>query len=165
MLNNKDIIPNLTFSELVIKYRSKFVIEENDCWVWYGARGERGYGSITIDNRTIPAHRVFYERKYNTKLSAKQEAHHKCGTRSCINPDHIEIVDNKIEHKRKHLVLSEEQINEVIRLHEVNKLPCTLIARRYNVSDVTILTALKSRGIKSGGRRGVTLEEVNRRVL
>jgi hypothetical protein len=61
------------------------------CWKWVGARNPIGYGKMTVDNRSIEAHRVSYELAIGP-VPGKMDIDHLCCNRSCVNPQHLEPV-------------------------------------------------------------------------
>ena len=56
------------------------------CWLWTGARTDRGYGSLS---------RAFYPRlahQYSFKLAygyVPRTIHHKCEVKHCVRPEHL----------------------------------------------------------------------------
>lgn len=70
------------------------------CWVWRGALKD-GYGRFTYEGRTYRAHRVAYEAfigeiadfDANGKVLVLD---HKCRNRACTNPEHVEIVTQRV---------------------------------------------------------------------
>lgn len=78
--------------------RLRYVIAENDCWVWLGAKDKDGYGQISIKKprcTTLRAHVVSYE-AINGKVPTGLVLDHLCKNPSCINPTHLEPVTNKV---------------------------------------------------------------------
>jgi hypothetical protein len=68
-------------------------VDTNDCWLFAGSINFYGYGVIFSDGKVIVAHRAVYE--HFIGLQPKELlCDHLCRVRSCINPDHIEMVDN-----------------------------------------------------------------------
>lgn len=60
------------------------------CWAW--TRGKvYGYGSMWTGKTTARAHIVSYEFHVGP-LGDGMEIDHRCGNRSCINPDHLRAV-------------------------------------------------------------------------
>lgn len=65
------------------------------CWLWAGAINADGYSSITMGNKTQDAHRVMYKMFIEENLTTEEQCDHLCRVRRCVNPAHLEIVDNK----------------------------------------------------------------------
>lgn len=69
-------------------------VEKTDsCWVWTGAT-QNGYGIFRIDGRTQVAHRVSYAWA-NGPVPDGAEVDHMCFNRSCVNPDHLRLLDHQ----------------------------------------------------------------------
>lgn len=60
------------------------------CWVWRGYVGAHGYGYTGTDL----AHRYFYE-KYVGPIPKGLILHHACSVKTCVNPDHLELVSKR----------------------------------------------------------------------
>ena len=68
-----------------------FVPEPNTgCWLWTRAGGE-GYGRISSKGKLWLAHRLAYE-LLRGPIPPGLEIDHLCRTRSCVNPEHMDIV-------------------------------------------------------------------------
>lgn len=64
-------------------------ITEAGCWEWAGNTLRTGYGRVSMNSKTVAAHRLAYE----TWVGPIPEGHvvrHKCDNPPCINPDHLE---------------------------------------------------------------------------
>lgn len=67
----------------------------SDCWVsTYGDNGA-GYTRITVDGRTMYAHRFSYEQHVGP-IPAGLELDHLCRVPRCVNPAHLEPVTTRI---------------------------------------------------------------------
>jgi hypothetical protein len=64
------------------------------CLVWTGSRGSGGYGQLRLSNprRLVYAHRYAYEVALDP-IPADLEVAHVCGNHTCVNPDHLKLVD------------------------------------------------------------------------
>lgn len=61
------------------------------CWVWIGAITWDGYGRFRLPDKTVKAHRWSYQH-FVGRLPDGLTVDHLCGTRSCVNPNHLEPV-------------------------------------------------------------------------
>jgi len=68
-------------------------INTNECLLYAGSINTDGYGIILSGGKQYRVHRVMYE-NYTGKNIDGLYSDHLCRVRSCINPDHIEPVDN-----------------------------------------------------------------------
>ena len=72
-------------------YRHVF-IDERGCFVWLGAKNQKGYGVMGIEKRrTRVVHRVSYALWYGS-IPKGHEVHHECRNTSCVNPGHLRAV-------------------------------------------------------------------------
>lgn len=67
---------------------------ETGCWVWQLAIGGTGYGTITVNGRTMRAHRVYYARERGD-IPEGLVLDHLCRNRRCVNPAHLEPVTDR----------------------------------------------------------------------
>jgi len=65
-----------------------------ECWCWLGTITPKGYGLFWDGNRRVPAHRWSYE-DANGPIPQGKQIDHLCRVRSCVNPRHMEVVDNR----------------------------------------------------------------------
>jgi hypothetical protein len=70
--------------------------DENGCWIWptvgrYGypiLKGEKGFSG---HRRAL--HRVVAESNRREPIQPGQHVHHTCGTRACVAPRHLQVID------------------------------------------------------------------------
>ncbi len=72
----------------------KSVEKNKKCWLWKSALSAGGYGVFGIDNKIIYVHRFSYE-LHKGKIPKDKQIDHLCRNRSCVNPDHLELVTQK----------------------------------------------------------------------
>ena len=73
------------------KFCEKYIpVTESGCWLWEGHIDEKGYGRYG----NLRAHRIAYI-LYRGGIPNDMTVDHLCRVRCCVNPLHMEIVDNK----------------------------------------------------------------------
>lgn len=78
--------------------------EENECWLWFGARLPTGYGRFYFNGRCRYSHRVSVELFKGERVPDHLIVLHSCDTPSCVNPKHLSIgtnLDNSRDAKAK----------------------------------------------------------------
>lgn len=77
-----------------IKARTKVT---DSCWIWTGAKNGRGYGVLKFcgERKWRMAHRVTFE-LLKSKIPAGLVIDHLCRNTSCVNPEHLEAVSQKV---------------------------------------------------------------------
>jgi hypothetical protein len=107
----------------------------DECWLWLGAHGDKGYGCFYFQKRVRPAHRVAWSLT-NGLIPSGLVVMHRCDNPQCVNPAHLSVgtyVDNNMDMVRKGRhrgKLTPEHVIAIradIRLHR-------LIAADYGVS-------------------------------
>ena len=63
-----------------------------DCWIWRGVIKNNGYGSLTYTGKSVSAHRLAWFFSRGEWPDEGTHVHHRCGTRSCVNPQHLMLV-------------------------------------------------------------------------
>lgn len=66
---------------------------KEDCWLWHGTRGSKGYGRYSAGAVDLRAHVAVYQ-KYFGKVPLGKILHHKCEIILCVNPHHMELLTN-----------------------------------------------------------------------
>lgn len=69
-------------------------VTESGCWLWTGTVNPRGYGRIKLDGGSIAAHRFIYAHM-RREIPEGRQLDHLCRVRCCVNPDHLEVVDQR----------------------------------------------------------------------
>lgn len=67
------------------------VVVKDGCWEWDGHLNKKGYAVFKLLGKTYMAHRVSYEIHVG-KIPAGLEIDHKCRTRGCTKPSHLQAV-------------------------------------------------------------------------
>lgn len=78
---------------------ARYVEDANGCWIWTGAVGKHGYGTVKRQNQTRMAHRVMYEETIGP-VPEGLVMDHLCSVKRCIRPSHLEPVTHQINLQR-----------------------------------------------------------------
>lgn len=104
-------------------FESKCIPEPNSgCWFWLGCLS-LGYGVY----RDRPAHRVSYE-LYNGPIPVGMVIDHKCETKCCVNPHHLQAVtsqENSLLHHRRMKAWGRQRVRVRKNQHREKKLVLT----------------------------------------
>lgn len=65
-------------------------VPETGCWLWNGYIRKDGYGHLRSFNKKILAHRASWV-AFKGSLDTSYLVRHKCDTRCCVNPLHLEL--------------------------------------------------------------------------
>lgn len=74
-----------------------WIVAENGCHIWTGARSADGYGVVRVDGRTRFVHLVRYEREVGPVPEGMELDHFRCdaGPDACCNPLHCRPVSHR----------------------------------------------------------------------
>jgi hypothetical protein len=78
------------------KFESHYIPEPNSgCWLWEAMDNGEGYGVISLNGKSILAHRWSYE-YFVGPIPLGLDLDHKCRVRCCVNPNHVEPVTRQV---------------------------------------------------------------------
>lgn len=134
------------FTDLPKRMQEKISINENGCWIWNGARLERGHGHLVLLNQRKwkNSHRHAYEMAYGEIGDSNLVLHHECFTPPCTNPHHLLLTTRK-NNIRIHFQpnLTTEQVREIrkdmdalVEKHGINPRGLASIANRRTWSEI-----------------------------
>lgn len=155
------------------------VVKGDGCWVWAGAKDDRGYASLGVAGRTDRGHRVSWKLAYGD-IPQGLWVLHRCDNPPCVRPDHLFLGtarDNSVDMARKgrwgnaaerfqgenHWArkriaggtpmptakLSQEQVSEIRALHSEGW-TCKALGNRFSVNPASV-----SRIVRHLSRRDV----------
>lgn len=77
----------------------RYSVDQNGCWIYTHKFSQYGYGVFYYQGSTLKAHRVAYELLVGPIENGKV-LDHLCGVKSCINPEHLEAIDQRENSQR-----------------------------------------------------------------
>jgi hypothetical protein len=67
---------------------------ETGCWMWLGCKTNHGYGKFSLGRRWVLAHRFAFE-LFRSEIPFGLTLDHLCRNSSCVNPFHVQPVDQR----------------------------------------------------------------------
>lgn len=130
---------------------NRFLVIENDCWIWQGHIDEDGYGKVKYKGKTEQAHRIIYEISNNIDLPSTTHVHHdKCRTKACVNPTHMQTVDiQKHNYYKQKITLDSDIGKKIIKLYVYDGISANKIGIRFGISCTTITLFLNQTGARN----------------
>lgn len=93
----KYLIVKFTPSEYKRIFEKIKVNKKTSCWNWIGGKDQQGYGQGYYNHKRERVHRLIYAYfKGPIPRGKKIQLDHLCRNTSCCNPEHLELVPQKI---------------------------------------------------------------------
>ena len=131
---------------------------ETPCWIWSGKCYWDGYGRLSRKGKSLRAHRVAYE-TWVGPIPQGRLVRHKCDTRKCINPSHLETgtFSENMEDRRvrggtsngeSHYAATTDwtTVREIRRKYTGKRGEQTELAKEYGVSVAVIYKIVNHKG-------------------
>jgi hypothetical protein len=81
------------------KVLERYEVNQDGCWIYTGKKDRQGYGVFYYQQSAYKAHRIAYE-VVKGPIPYRLVLDHLCKVKPCINPDHLEAVDQAENVKR-----------------------------------------------------------------
>lgn len=136
-------------------YGPEFIVQDcgykTPCWTWQYHVSVYGYGRARVGGKSVPAHRMMYER-YKGPIPSGLEPDHLCRNRKCVNPDHLEPVTRAVNLQRGAKArLTNESVEEILVLAATMRR--IDLAERFGVHVNTINAVVRGLSWKNVDRR------------
>jgi len=103
----------------ITRFSRNYVISDNGCWEW-AKYTNKGYARFNNGDKIVDAHRWYYQVHNKVELTRNQHLDHLCRVRRCVNPDHLEVVDNYTNwHRGESITLKKKMQTHCIHGHEL----------------------------------------------
>lgn len=97
-----------------LRFNERTVKDQSGCWLWQGRLNARGYATFKINGQNVGVHRWAYE-TYRGTIPDNLVLDHLCKVKSCVNPDHLEVVtleENNRRARRTHCLRAQHPLTE-----------------------------------------------------
>lgn len=90
------------------RFKSKYIVNEDGCWVWQAGKDRDGYGQHCHANKNVRSHRFSYEQSEGPIPDGMHLDHYRMNpgprnapcSKACVNPAHLELVTPSENFKR-----------------------------------------------------------------
>ena len=128
--------------EKALKRFQKHLDMSGECWLWTGCC-DKGYGQFWFEDKRWRVHRVMYLHCYGELPKQPLEVCHKCKSKNCCNPDHLEAgtksknmgIDRHRDGTMTNAKLTAAQVLEIRQRTDKSQRE---LALEYGVSETTI---------------------------
>ena len=139
---------------LLMSLRDKILkktVEDGECWIWTGAKHNKGYGRMRIGGKRgkwVRVHRLMYEEIFGAIPDGLLVCH-RCDRPACVNPSHLFLgtpADNMADKILKGRASTK---SKRVYAHEIRKKFKSLtmeLASKYGVTEATIRRVASGKG-------------------
>jgi hypothetical protein len=119
--------------------KAYIVDEATGCWIWIRGKNKDGYGQITVNGKSMDAHKYFYVKKYGPVPKGKELDHFVCQNRACCNPDHVEpVTDAENVQRGKSAKVTKQRVICIRVLYATKKFRQSDLSELFGVCQVQI---------------------------
>lgn len=146
-------------ADVLGRFLAKVRMQEDGCWLWFGAINREGYGHFYANGKQILAHRWAYQHYVGPIPEGLLVLHH-CDTPGCVRPEHLftgSQTDNMRDRwlkgryssaageKNGRAKLTAEQVAEIRTRYTGARGEQTALAREYGVSPGQVWAIVNAR--------------------
>lgn len=100
------------YRDKIVKRRQVYNRLGTPCWEWAGSLDRDGYAKIKFEGRTWRVYRLVWT-FINGPIPSGMEVDHKCQTRNCFNPEHLQLTTPE-ENKKLIKTRRDEQLEMAV---------------------------------------------------
>lgn len=135
-----------TYAKRAGRYRTENRGYKTPCWIWTALLSRDGYGLAKRGGHRIVAHRLIWEESGREIPGDGYELDHLCKQRSCVNPDHLEVVTILVNRRRaSYCRMDENMVREMRRLRIGDDLTYAELAKRFHLSVAGVASIIQGR--------------------
>jgi hypothetical protein len=127
---HQQVVRRISTDQHLRRYVAEDRGHDTPCWIWQGTRTVNDYGQLRVGNRSIRAHRFFYEQMVGS-VPDGLVLDHLCRVHACVNPKHLEPVTDAENVRRGSLArLTTDDAIAIVQ----SSMPAPEAAARFGVS-------------------------------
>lgn len=117
---NKQIDKNKYINKTIERFKTGYIVNNNNCWIWNKSTDKDGYGkfAMSFPQKIERAHRASWV-LYRGIIPENKCVLHKCDVTSCVNPEHLWLGTR--DDNNKNMAIKERSRNQRTHSFKVSK--------------------------------------------
>lgn len=146
------------------KFQNQYTHTPDGCWTWKGPKTPNGYGKWrkSPGSPERAAHRISFEHHTLEEIPKGMQLDHLCRNRSCVNPEHLEIVtasenttrQNHFHRSKTHCPKGHEYTSDNTRNTDNGRRVCRACDRERKSSVTRVAGSEREAPLPGGSQQG-----------
>jgi len=137
------------------EYKVSYIVDEiTGCWNWAGnIHKVTGYGScrrVSRHGSRCPTPHHYYYEQHREAVPKGLELDHTCKNKSCVNPDHLEVVTTTVNMRRRTFCKLDMEKAREIRAKYLGGTTKAALSREYGVAFMSITYIIRTETWQEG---------------